>query len=65
MIFWIYSNINNIEFVCDYFIVSLCNDKIVDLEECRFFCSLILKVFFCEDVVLEIKNKFDVFEVWY
>lgn len=58
-----HSNINNIELVCDYPIASWRNDKIVDLEERRFFRSLTLKAPFCEDVVPEIKNKFDVSEV--
>ncbi|MCH2049331.1 MAG: hypothetical protein MK289_12830 [Trichodesmium sp. ALOHA_ZT_67] len=58
-----HSNINNIELVCDYPIASLRNDKIVHLEERRFFRSLTLKAPFCEDVVPEIKNKFDVSEV--
>ena len=54
-----HSNINNIELVCDYPIASWRNDKIVDLEERRFFRSLTLKAPFCEDVVAEIKDKFD------
>lgn len=58
-----HSNINNIELVCDYPIASWRNDKIVDLEERRFFRSLTLKAPFCEDVVPEIKNKFDVSEI--
>ncbi|NES04047.1 MAG: hypothetical protein F6K22_15130 [Okeania sp. SIO2F4] len=58
-----HSNINNIELVCDYPIASWRNDKIVDLEERRFFRSLILKAPFCEDALQEIKDKFDLSEV--
>ncbi len=60
-----HSNINNIELFCDYPIASWRNDKIVDLEERRFFRSLILKAPFCEDAVEEIKSKFDLSEVWH
>ncbi len=58
-----HSNINNIELVCDYPIASWRNDKIVDLEERRFFRSLILKAPFCEDALQQIKDKFDLSEV--
>lgn len=58
-----HSNINNIELVCNYPIASWRNDKIVDLEERRFFRSLILKAPFCEDALQQIKDKFDLSEV--
>ncbi|WP_293144409.1 hypothetical protein [Okeania sp. SIO3I5] len=60
-----HSNINNIELVCNYPIASWRNDKIVDLEERRFFRSLILKAPFSEDALQEIKDKFDLSEVWH
>ncbi|MGD1702159.1 hypothetical protein [Dapis sp. BLCC M229] len=60
-----HNNINNIELVCDYPIASWRNDKIVDLEERRFFRSLTLKAPFCEDALQEIKDKFDLSEVWH
>jgi len=58
-----HSNINNIELVCNYPIASWRNDKIVDLEERRFFRSLTLKAPFCEDALQEIQDKFYLSEV--
>lgn len=52
------SDLNYIELTPNYPIASWRNDKIVDLEERRFFRSLILKAPFCEDALEEIKKKF-------
>lgn len=57
-------NINHIEIARNYPIARWRNDNNIDREERRFFRTLITKAPFWNDTTEEIKDKFDLSQVW-
>ena len=59
------NDLNSLELAPSYPVARWRNDKIVDREEKRFFITLTTKAPFWTDIAEDIKDKFDLSQVWY